>query len=39
MGDAIRFLLNDALVELRDIDPTMTVLIWLRKAALMIGRK
>ncbi len=35
----LRFLLNDQLVELDDVDPTLTVLRWLREHAGLTGTK
>ena len=35
----IRFLLNDELVELRDVDPNLTVLQWLRERRGLTGTK
>lgn len=39
MRDAVRFLLGDALIELRDIEPTLTVLDWLRLHRSRTGTK
>ncbi|MCK4867634.1 MAG: xanthine dehydrogenase small subunit [Alphaproteobacteria bacterium] len=39
MRDHIRFILGDATIELRDIDPTMTVLDWLRLEQSRAGTK
>jgi len=39
MRDHIRFLLGDTPVEVRDIDPTMTVLDWLRLERDRVGTK
>ncbi len=35
----LRFLLNDALIELTEVDPTLTVLRWLREHAGLHGTK
>ncbi|HYG91425.1 MAG TPA: xanthine dehydrogenase small subunit [Azospirillum sp.] len=39
MRDTVRFLLGDQLRELRDVDPTMTVLDWLRMEERLVGTK
>ncbi len=39
MSDAVRFLLGDELVEVKDFDPQMTVLDWLRIRVLRVGTK
>ena len=39
MRDTVRFLLGDDLREIRDVDPTMTVLDWLRLEERRVGTK
>ncbi|MDJ1157054.1 xanthine dehydrogenase small subunit [Chelatococcus sp. SYSU_G07232] len=39
MRDHVRFLLGDELREIRDVDPTMTVLDWLRTVERRVGTK
>lgn len=39
MRDGIRFLLNGAIVEVRDVDPTTTLLRWLRETRRLTGSK
>jgi len=39
MRDCVRFLLGDELKEIRNVDPTMTVLDWLRLSERKVGTK
>ncbi|UEM05981.1 xanthine dehydrogenase small subunit [Skermanella rosea] len=39
MRDCVRFLLGDRLIEIREVDPTLTVLDWLRLDQRKVGTK